>query len=87
MFRISMLCDLFSKFKPCGSQVGLHHSPADAQITLRSVKLCLKSDIDCVSALWEETVLQPLTVFYASKKCLYLMFRSVLLQATLGVAH
>lgn len=38
----------FSKFKPCGWQVGFHHSPADAQITQGSVKLCLKMMITSV---------------------------------------
>jgi len=64
----------FSNFKQCGRQVGLHHSPADAHITLRSVKLCLKSYIDCICALQEETLLQLFTVIYASKKCLYLSY-------------
>jgi len=52
--------------------VGFPHSPAIAQITLGSVKLCLSlREVHCFCALGNDTILQLLTVFYASRKCLY----------------
>ena len=42
----------------CGRLVGFLHCPATARITL--------SDVDCFRALWNETVLQALSLLYAS---------------------
>jgi len=53
-------------------KVGFPHSPAIAQITLGSVKLCLSlRQVQCFCALGNDTILQLFNVFYASKKCLY----------------
>ena len=53
-------------------QVHFLHSPAIAQITLCSYKLCLLfSETDCFCALWNVNILQPVDAFYASRKYLY----------------
>jgi hypothetical protein len=50
----------------------LPHSPATAQITLSSVKLCLSlSEVYCFHALWDEAVLQSFNVLYASEGYIY----------------
>ena len=53
-------------------KVGFPHSPAIAQLTLGSVKLCLSlREVHCFCVLGNDTILQLFNVFYASRKCLY----------------
>jgi hypothetical protein len=48
--------------------ISFPHSPATVQITLSSVKPCLSFiEMDCFHALWNDTVLQFFSVYYASK--------------------
>jgi len=70
VLRTSGLHDLSRRFgmRPQGQRVCFLHTPAIAQITLSSVKLCLAlSKADCFRMLWNETVHHSLHAFYASK--------------------
>ena len=72
---ISTICEWFQQtgMRPPGWWVGFPHSPAIAQTTVSSVRLCLAlSEVECVCALWNKTPLQWFIVFYASKNCILL---------------
>jgi hypothetical protein len=57
--------------RQCGWQVSFRQASPVLQITLSSVKLYFSlSEGDCFYALWNETLIQSLSVFYASIKCL-----------------
>ena len=49
------------------------HSSGTVWINVGTAKLVLLGEVNCICALWFETVVHSFNVFCVSKKCLYIV--------------